>query len=136
MSLEHNKAVVVDFFDKIDRGDIDDAFAMMTDDATWWFPSDAPGGITMAKAQIYAAVQAFSKVFKTSPKLERGRITAEGDRVCLEQVSRGGETHGGATYANDYHLLITLRDGKVCEVREYMNPMLGAALMAEMQAAN
>lgn len=134
MSLEDNKAVVVAFFDKIDSGDIDGAFAMMTDDATWWIPSDAPGGLTMTKAQMYDAIGVFGKVFKTPPKIERGRITAEGDRVCLEQVSRGGETHGGATYANDYHLLISLRDGKVQEIRDYMNPVLGVALMAEMQA--
>ncbi|MDF8334604.1 nuclear transport factor 2 family protein [Novosphingobium cyanobacteriorum] len=134
MSVDENKAVVCEFLDRMASGEIDQAFAMMTNDAGWWLPSDAAGGVTMSKTQMYDAVQAFGAVFKTPPHLTRGRITAEDDRVCIEQVSRGGETHGGAIYANDYHLLVIVRDGKIHEVREYMNPLLGAALMAEMQA--
>ena len=136
MDIDTNKQLVTTFFDHIDAREFDAGFAMMTDDATWWIPSDAPGGTTMTKAQMRQAVDTFSKVFKTLPKMERVHMTAEGDRVCLEQYSRGGETFGGAAYANDYHLVIVLRDDRISEIREYMNPLLGAAVIAEIQAAH
>jgi ketosteroid isomerase-like protein len=134
MSSQSNKALAIQFFDKIDAGNFDAAFALMSDDATWWFPTDTPGGLKLSKEAMRGAIAGFEKAFKTAPQMERGRITAEDDRVCIEQQSRGGVTHGGATYANDYHILMVVRDGEISEVREYMNPMLGQALMAEMQS--
>ena len=62
-------------------------------------------------------------------------MTAEEDRVCVEQTARGGITRGGLSYANDYHLLFRLRDGLIVEVREYMNPLMIAGVTAEMAAA-
>jgi ketosteroid isomerase-like protein len=79
-------------------------------------------------------VAKFVNIFAQAPAMTPGRITAEGDRVCVEQSSRGGKTHGGNSYGNDYHMLFKLRDGLICEVREYMNPLMAAPLMAELAA--
>ena len=62
-------------------------------------------------------------------------MTAEEDRVCVEQTARGGMTRGGVAYANDYHMLFRLRDGLIVEVCEYMNPLMIAGVSAEMAAA-
>ena len=43
---------------------------------------------------------------------------AEGDKVALEVVSRG-ELVGGRLYENEYHVLVTLRDGRIVAAREY-----------------
>ena len=47
-------------------------------------------------------------------------LTAEGDRVAIEAESRG-EHVSGKTYANQYHFLMRLRDGKIIEFKEYMD---------------
>lgn len=134
MNLEDNKKTVCALFDYLEQGDVEAGFALLTEDATWWFPSDEPGGMTLSKQQMRQAVDDFGRALKIMPAMVRGRLTAEGNRVCLEQHSRGGQSHGGASYGNDYHMLVELRDGKICEVREYMNPLLARVLTAEMQA--
>ena len=134
MSVEANKQTVKQFFDYMGRGDADGAFSLLTPDAIWWIPSDQPGGTTIPRHVMEGSVGAFFSVFEKPPVMESGRMTAEGDRVCLEQTARGGITKGGASYGNDYHMLFQFRDGLICEVREYMNPLLSAPVAAEIQA--
>lgn len=134
MSVEANKQTVRAFFRHLESGALDDAFALLTPDATWWIPTDQPGGVALPKDVMRGGVADFYGVFAHQPEMTQLRMTAEDDRVCLEQISRNGRTHGGVSYGNDYHMLFQLRDGLICEVREYMNPVLAAGLMAEMQA--
>jgi ketosteroid isomerase-like protein len=47
-------------------------------------------------------------------------MTAEGDRVAVEAKSFA-TMEDGRVYANSYHFLLTVRDGKVTTVREYMD---------------
>jgi ketosteroid isomerase-like protein len=37
-----NKALVETFFERITRGDIDAAFAVVNDDVEWWVPGTLP----------------------------------------------------------------------------------------------
>ncbi len=45
---------------------------------------------------------------------------AEGDQVAVEAES-WGELKNGRVYNQEYHFLITLRDGKISAVREYLD---------------
>ena len=47
-------------------------------------------------------------------------MTAEDDRVAVEATSFA-TMEDGRVYANSYHFLVTIRDGKVATVREYMD---------------
>jgi ketosteroid isomerase-like protein len=134
MAVDDNKQTVKRFYEHLDGQEFDLAFALMIPDATWWIPSDKPGGTILSKEAMRAGIGTFYSLFMQMPSMEYGRMTAEGDRVCLEQTSRGGRTRGGASYGNDYHMLFQFRDGLIAEVREYMNPLLGVALMAELGA--
>ncbi len=134
MSIEENKATVHKFLEGMEKGDLDGAFTLLTEDVQWWIPGDQPGGTVLTKAVMRGLVAKFMGILTQAPATTRGRITAEGDRVCVEQSSRVGKTHGGNSYGNDYHMLIELRDGLICEVREYMNPLMAAPLMAELGA--
>jgi ketosteroid isomerase-like protein len=49
----------------------------------------------------------------------RGLI-AEGDKVAVEVVG-DGKLRAGRRYQNDYHLLLTIRDGEIAAVREYLD---------------
>ncbi len=46
--------------------------------------------------------------------------TAEGDRVALEMESYGKKANG-TVYYNHYHFLVTVADGKITTLREYMD---------------
>ncbi len=48
-------------------------------------------------------------------------MTAEGDRVSVESETYGIVESSRKVYNNKYHYLFTLRDGKVANVREYMD---------------
>ena len=47
-------------------------------------------------------------------------MIAEGERVAVEATGFV-ELTDGRTYSPQYHFLVTVRDGKVFEVREYMD---------------
>lgn len=132
MSSEANKETVLIFCDHLNKGQINEAFAMLAPDATWWIPTDRPGGKTFTKDEMLASVGDFMNVLETKPQFEIEQLTAEDDRVCLLQTGRGGLSRGGVSYGNDYHMFYRLRDGLITEVREYMNPICAAGLMAEM----
>lgn len=134
MSVEQNKQIVRRFFQHTSEGDIQKAFELLAPDATWWFPSDQPEGITMTKEQMAGTTDTFMKLFKQKPTFTMVSLTAEDDRVSMEQIGRDGLTHGGNTYNNNYHMFFRLEDGLICEIKEYMNPLAAVPLMGEMQA--
>jgi len=45
---------------------------------------------------------------------------AEGDKVALEVESQG-ELHNGRIYNQEYHFLMTIGDGKITSVKEYLD---------------
>jgi uncharacterized protein len=45
---------------------------------------------------------------------------AEGDHMALEVVS-SGDLKNGRQYRQEYHMLMTFRDGKIASVREYLD---------------
>lgn len=135
MSTEENKRVVKKFQDLLAQQAFDEAFALLAPGATWWVPTDKPGGMLIPKDTMQQMVGSFLKIFVQSPVFEVQSMTAEEDRVCVQQTGRNGRTRGGAAYDNDYHMLFRLRDGLIIEVREYMNPLLVGAVTAELQGA-
>jgi ketosteroid isomerase-like protein len=47
-------------------------------------------------------------------------VTAEGDKVAVEAESHAN-MKSGKTYQNKYHFLITIQDGKIQAVKEYLD---------------
>ncbi len=47
-------------------------------------------------------------------------MTAEGDRVAVEATSRGMHA-SGKLYANHYHFLFHLRDGRIAVMKKFMD---------------
>ncbi|CAG0996732.1 limonene-1,2-epoxide hydrolase [Burkholderiales bacterium] len=123
MSTELNKQVAREFFRRFDAKDIAGALATMTDDATWWLagrPEAIPTAGVKTKAQIARVFQAMMDQLKDGLRMEVTGAIAEGDQVALEVVSHG-ELHNGRIYRNQYHVLVTVRDGKISAVKEYLD---------------
>ena len=49
-------------------------------------------------------------------------MVAEGDKVAVEAESYAKTVTGGV-YNNHYHFLITVRDGQIAGVKEYMDTL-------------
>jgi ketosteroid isomerase-like protein len=49
-------------------------------------------------------------------------LIAEGDRAAVQLVI-DGRTAKGEPYHNSYHFAFRVRDGRICEVREYVDTL-------------
>jgi ketosteroid isomerase-like protein len=130
MTLSENKSVALQFFEVLGRGDVDGLARMMTDDATWWVAASTPVSGTYEKKQFLDLVAAIFSKADGHLALDTKAVTAEDDRVCV-MTSGHMRMKSGAIYANDYHFLLEIKDGKVKSGREYLDTVcLNAALNA------
>jgi len=123
MSTEDNKALAIEFLNRFSERDIAGALDTMTDDATWWIagkPDRVPAAGDHSKDQIARLFHFMVGQLKTGLKMSVRSAIAEGDRVAVE-VESYGELHNGRIYNQQYHMLMTIRDGKISEVREYLD---------------
>ncbi|MEO7641048.1 MAG: nuclear transport factor 2 family protein [Ramlibacter sp.] len=129
-STQSNRQVATEFYRRFDAGDIPGVLETMADDATFWIagkPGSNPSVGLHSKAEM--AVM-FGRIMKQLPrglKMTVKGVTAEGDRVALE-VESYGELHNGRVYNQEYHALMTIRDGRISAVREYMDTQHVAAV--------
>ena len=125
MSLDTNKQLVRDFFACFGRKDVQGALDRMTADATWWIggkPALFPLCGLKTKAEIGALLMSLVPGTRDGLTITPKGMVAEGDQVAVEAESYG-VLGNGRTYNNEYHFLITLRDGRVAAVKEYLDTM-------------
>ena len=125
MSTTENKQVVLDFYAAGARGDIDACFALLADDITWTNIGTTKFSGTYAGKETLVE-QLLGPLFgqlKAGISSEIESLTAEGD-VVVAQTSGSAETLDGTPYNNSYCQVIRVRDGKIVEVKEYMDTAL------------
>jgi uncharacterized protein len=123
MRTEHNKAVAFRFFERFTANDIEGALATMTDDATWWIPGKkerSPSAGLYPKDKIGRLFHRMVGALERGLKMTVVSCIAEGDKVALEVVSTG-DLKNGRQYRQEYHMLMSFRDGKIASVREYLD---------------
>ena len=123
MKTEDNKQLAAEFFARFNANDIAGALDAMTDDATWWIagkPEQLPAAGVHRKDQIARLFHNMAGRLKNGLRMTVKSAIAEGDKVALE-VESHGELHNGRIYSQEYHMLMTIRDGKVSAVREYLD---------------
>jgi uncharacterized protein len=123
MSTEENKAVAFRFFERFSASDIDGALATMTDDSTWWIPGKkdrSPAAGLYTKDRIGRLFHRMVAALETGLRMQVMSCVAEGDRAALEVVS-AGDLKNGRKYRQEYHMLMTFREGKIASVREYLD---------------
>lgn len=130
MTTADNKQLIVNFFERFSANDIAGGLAMLTDDATWWIAGkpDAPGvhGL-LTKKQLTELFDGMFTLFEAGMRMTVRSMVAEADKVAVE-VESHGPLKDGRVYANEYHLAITVRDGKIAAVREYFDTLYVATL--------
>jgi len=91
----------------------------LTEDSTWTLM--AKGVEPMRGRAIPEFFAGGGAIFEAgAPTIEVTGVTAEGDRVAIEATGRG-RLRNDRDYDNTYHFLMTVRDGRVESVREYMD---------------
>lgn len=119
---ETNKAIVARFFETFSTGNVPAIIDAMAPDGTWWVSGKLDG---MSGSYTAAGLAPLLEGANAGYKAHALRITptgmvAEGDKVAVEAHGYA-ELLDGRVYDCQYHFLITIRGGKVGDVKEYMD---------------
>jgi ketosteroid isomerase-like protein len=130
MQIEDNKRAVSDFLAHHQNAAIPDLLDAMSDDATWWIvgkPDLFPSAGTKTKADMERVWGNLFGNMKNGLEMTVIGLVAEGDKVAAE-IRSHAELTDGRIYENQYHMLFTLRQGKIAEVKEYADTLLIARM--------
>ena len=122
MSTEENVRIVKDFFAAIGRGDEQALLALAAEDIEWIIPGeDWPLADTHRGHTGLADVlrKASNEVEMTYP--EPPEFVAQGDRVLVIGVATGKIKATNKTFKDDWVFAITVRNGKLANIREYID---------------
>jgi len=118
--IERNKQVARDFFDALTRSDVAAIVDAYADDGRVHTMGNTMISGVFDKAQVKAAASGVLGAFPKGIRFTIKTMTAEGDRVAIEAESSAVHV-SGKPYANQYHFLMRVRDGKIVEFKEYMD---------------
>jgi uncharacterized protein len=122
MSIEENVQVVKDFFAAMGGGDRQSLLALVADDIEWIIPGeDWPlAGTHRGHAGLANLLQKASDTLETSfPKPPE--FVAQGDRVLVVGFATGKVKATNKTFNDDWVFAMTVRNGKVANIREYVD---------------
>lgn len=120
MSTESNKTAVIAFFEAMNHADVDGIINAYHDDGYVWTMGETLISGKYSKQQIQAAAGGIFAAFPHGIHFRILGMIAEADQVAVEATSRG-EHVSGRVYDNHYHFLFTFRDGKLLELKEFMD---------------
>ena len=135
MSTEENSQVVKDFFAALGRRDKQGLLALSAEDIEWIVPGeDWPlAGTHRGHAGLAAVIQkASEEIEMTYPKPPE--FVAQGDRVFVIGVATGKIKATGKPFKDDWVFDITVRNGKLTKIREYIDTQ-ALARASEMDAS-
>jgi len=124
MSVDDNRQITLRYLRLCHERNEPVIAELCTSDCTWWSPGVPAMGLDDFRAMLAQVAQ----IMPVIPKLHVVGTTAEGDRVAVE-VQGEGTLANGRAYQNTYHFLFVLRDGLICEVKEYNDTKYAAAAM-------
>ena len=124
---DQNKKITKEFFEALSNGS-DEYLDFYTNESIIWTAGNNAIGGTRTKEEVVSFAQNILAAFPTGIKFNITGITAEGDRVAVE--IDGEAVHAsGETYNNQYHFLLIIKDGKILELKEYMDTQLAAKIL-------
>jgi ketosteroid isomerase-like protein len=130
MTVQENKQAVLEFCAHFKKAASADLLAALSEDATWWIlgkPDLFSGAGTKSKADMERIWGNLFAHMQHGLEMRVIGMVAEGDKVAAEIRSHADLTDG-RVYENQYHMLFTIRQGKIVEVKEYADTLLIAHL--------
>ena len=122
MSIEKNVQIVKDFFAAMGGHNKQDLLALVAEDIEWIIPGeDWPlAGTHRGHAELAAVLQKASEEVETAYP-EPPEFVAQGDRVLVVGVATGKIKATNKPFKDDWIFAITVRSGKVTNIREYVD---------------
>jgi ketosteroid isomerase-like protein len=113
----------------LSAGDIDSHNELCTDDVLFELPYGDPPGRIEGREDVRAYLKSALAIFKLQLSLTAVFGTDDPDVLIAEYTSTGTVTTTGKPYANSYIGIYRFRDGRLCGVREYYNPVPAAVAL-------
>lgn len=135
VSIEENVQTVKDFFAAMGGYNKQDLLALVAEDIEWIIPGeDWPlAGTHRGYGELAALLQkASEEVEMTYPKPPE--FVAQGDRVLVVGVAKGKMKATNKPFRDDWVFAITVRNGKLTNIREYIDTQ-ALARASQMHAA-
>ena len=123
MSTQENVQIVKDFFAAMGRGDKQGLLAISAEDIEWIIPGEWPlAGTHRRHAGLADLLQKASEMVETSYP-EPPEFVAQGDRVLMIGSATGKIKATNKSFEDDWVFAITVRNGKVTNIREYIDTL-------------
>jgi ketosteroid isomerase-like protein len=134
MSIEKNIQTVKDFFAAIGSSDREALLGLVAEDIEWIIPGkDWPlAGTHRGHAGLAKLLETASKSIETSTQPRE--FVAQGDRVLVVGFAKGKIKATNKTFEDDWVFAITVRDGRLTNIREYVDTQ-ALARAAQMGAS-
>ena len=122
MSTRENVQIVKEFFAAIGRGDKQGLLALVAEDIEWIIPGeDWPlAGTHRGHAGVAEVLRKASVELETTYP-EPPEFVAQGDRVLVVGVATGKIKATNKPFRDDWVFAITVQNGKVTKIREYID---------------
>ncbi|KPN91362.1 nuclear transport factor 2 family protein [Pseudomonas nunensis] len=122
MNEQENVQIVKDAFAAIGSGDRQGLLALFAEDIEWVIPGEKwpLAGTHRGHAGLTNLFKTQSETMETS-LLEPREFIAQGDRVLVLGFARGKIKATNKTWQDDWVFAITVRNGKVTHIREYID---------------
>jgi ketosteroid isomerase-like protein len=135
MSIENNVQIVKNFLAAVGRRDTQGLLALSADDIEWIIPGEnwPLAGTHSGHAALENLLQKANETVETSFP-EPPEFVAQGDRVLVVGFATGRIKATNRTFEDDWVFAITVRNGKVTNLREYIDTQ-ALARASEMAAS-
>ena len=125
---EQNKQVALRFIEAMSSNDPEGAAATLAPDGVAVTKGYSRFAGTRKAELVINAIESFKTLFPTGLGLTIDTVLADGDRVVIEAVGHA-VTGDGKPYENQYCFVMTLRDGKITRINEYLCSALAEAVL-------
>jgi uncharacterized protein len=135
MSAQENVQIVKDFFAAMGGANKQDLLALVAEDIEWIIPGEGwpLAGTHRGRAGLAAALQKASEEVETTYPAPP-EFVAQGDRVMVVGLATGKIRATNKPFKDNWVFDITVRDGKVTRIREYIDTQ-ALARAAQMDAS-
>ena len=122
MSTQENVQIVKDFFAAMGSYNEQDLLALAAEDIEWIIPGEnwPLAGTHRGHAGLADVLQKANETVETSYP-EPPEFIAQGDRVLVVGFATGRIKATNKTFEDDWVFAITVRNGKLTNVREYID---------------
>ena len=127
MSVKENVQIVKDAFAAFGRGDIQGVLALLAEDIEWIVPGEGLplAGTYRGHAAVASFFQKVLEMFEYS-SVEPREFLAEADRVLVVGFESGRVKATNRTFEAHWVIAFTVRNGKVTNVRDYIDTLAQA----------